>query len=124
MIGMCHFLYDFDSRKAAPAGDRDTGSWFYYYKWNVDDEVYIPVSSLYLSRFMEAKPGDFLWLAMDGWVLGGASIIRVEYELSQRRIELWYNAGAKRIMPERLIHYSAIGEVPPEVGARWKTLSD
>ena len=87
-----HFLYVMDGDDKAPAGDGDTKSWFMFYKWKVEGEVFVP------RRYppLPIEPGDYVWFAFWGRVrgrlvpvvLGGAQIVRVEDE--NRQQEFWY----------------------------------
>ena len=85
---MKHFLYVMHGSDPAPAGDGDTASWFDYYKWNVDEETYVPKSAPYLA----IQDGDFLWFVLDAQVVGGAKVLRVETpSLPTQKQEIWYD---------------------------------
>lgn len=101
---MKHIGYIMTGVAPAPAGDGDTKSWFEYYKWNNGGETYVPVRF----PFKEAEAGDFLWFVMDGKVLGGASILRVETPpLPTQRQELWFDSSTIRVFP--------LGALPSEL---------
>lgn len=96
---MKHLAYVMVSTSPAPAGDGDTKSWFEYYKWN-GGETFVPVSFPFLS----AEEGDLLWFVMDGKVLGGAPILRVETpSLPVQRQELWFNSDDMLELPGSLV---------------------
>lgn len=115
---MRHFLYPMVSAAPAPAGDGDTASWFRYYKWPGDEEAYVPRRS----PFLRAVPGDYLWFVLDGLVLGGVELERIEIpSLPTMKQELWYDQ--KKIVelyptpsPPSM---TSEGDIDESVGAQW-----
>ncbi len=91
-----HFLHVMNPKAKAPAGDGDTKSWFQFYKWNVEGEVFFPLPMPGLDGVV---PGDYLWFAEEGFggpakgfgwlVFGGVPLLRIEEE--NRVQELWYH---------------------------------
>ena len=115
---MAHFLYKMSSTAPAPAGDGDTKSWFFHYKWCVEGEVYVPVRR----PFLPVEVGDYLWFCLDGVVFGGARILRVEEEQSQGRQELWYADITSQQLEQPVTvpaEWLISQRVSPEEGARW-----
>lgn len=115
-----HHLYLMDSEAKAPAGDGDVRSWFLFYKWKVEGEVWVPQGI----PFLTASPDDFLWFAFGRVVFGGAQIVRVEIEESQRRQELWYSGqDVFELFPPHIFvpEWLAVRQVPAEVAERWLT---
>lgn len=116
---MRHHLYLMKSDAPAPAGDGDTRSWFFFYKWNADGEMYVPQRA----PFLEVEAGDMVWFVMDDAVLGGAPILRVEEEM--RCQEIWYRGEAVRAftvpmpIPEDFL---AAREVPEAIAEPWLDL--
>lgn len=95
-VAMKHIEYVMTGVDPAPAGDGDTKTWFEYYKWNSDGETYVPVKF----PFKAAEAGDFLWFVMDGKILGGATILRVETPpLPVQRQEIWFDSSTIRVFP-------------------------
>lgn len=93
---MRHYLYPIDSVRKAPAAGGDMKSWFYFYKWDVVDETFVPVTGEYVRCFCNVTPGDLLWFAVNKLLVGYVEILRVEQELSQGLLELWYDASHKK----------------------------
>lgn len=122
-----HFLYLMNAKTKAPAGDGDTESWFYFYKWGRGvGETYLPQPPPF---FEGAAPGDFIWPAFvargfEGRIvavpLGAAQIMRVEQERHVQ--EIWYDADdIYAIDPLHQVHSSLheSGEVPEELAKSW-----
>lgn len=100
------------STTPAPAGDGDTKSWFEFYKWTADGETYLPVKH----PFISAEAGDFLWMVMDGRVLGGVPILRVETPtLPVQTQEVWFDASQILESPEFQPMIKG-REIDPDVG--------
>lgn len=119
-----NFLYVMNGEDPAPAGDGDTRSWFEYYKWNAEGESFMPRDNPHLP----VSPGDFLWFVLDGGLVGGVEVLRVETpSLPYQRQEIWYEAAKLLILQQPveesdLIHAKANkGKIPEETGARWRT---
>lgn len=122
-----HFLYVMDPEAKAPAGDGDTESWFRFYKWNVEGEVFVPRAAPY---YYDAQPGDFVWFAFCGRAQGGglrpkvfgwAQIVRVEEE--NRRQEIWYRGDEVVELAKYVVYDGAQSdiELPQEVADEWMT---
>lgn len=116
---MRHFIYDVQSSAPAPAGGFDAGSWFRFYKWDVADEVFVPVAGSYRPDFFDCEKGDLLWFSVDGVVVGCAPIVRVMDEPAQMKTEVWYNAGERQVMPSEVLSDAVTGVVPQELGEEW-----
>ena len=119
---MRHFQYRMKSEAPAPAGDGDTGTWFSFYKWNIEDENFVPRRQ----PFLPIEAGDFLWFVMDGVVKGGVPVLRVELpSLPHQQQEIWYDPrqgvdfhGASLVL-ERSLIITAEEELPEEIGSSW-----
>jgi hypothetical protein len=113
---MKHVLYNMQGAAPAPAGDGDTKSWFEYYKWDVDGEVFVPVQDT------RAKEGDVLWFAMDGDIIGCAIVLRLfQSVLSQNGgWEIWYR-GDRIYKAVKRADVAMISEeiLPQEQGDAW-----
>jgi hypothetical protein len=116
---MKHYLFNVVSELPAPAAGNDMGSWFLFYKWDVDDEVFVPVHEPTRSRFLDAEPGDFLWFSLDSKVIGCVSILRLVDEQAQRKVEVWYDASAKVVVDAFCSDVHRTGKLPKEVGEQW-----
>ena len=86
---MSHFVYAMKSTDKAPAGDGTTATWFKYYKWDVDDETYVP----YQPSEDAVRPvaNDVVWFVEDLHVLGCAKITKVVEGALHDRLEIWYD---------------------------------
>ena len=111
---MKHLIYNMRSSDPPPSGYGDTKGWFYYYKWKVDEEVYVPWS-------LELTPeaGDVLWFAMNGVVLGCTIVLRVLTDDLNGRLEVWY-LGSQIYEVNKYLDV-AIGRdsLTPEEGSEW-----
>lgn len=122
-----HFLYVMDPSAKAPAGTGDTQSWFHFYKWKVEGEVFVPRARPYYP----AQIGDFLWFAFltprltsstgrlesPPIVFGGAAITRVEEESHQQ--EVWYRGDAVFHFAEPIEFKGTDLEVDAALGEEW-----
>lgn len=85
-----HFLHRMNGSDPAPTGG-DTATWFRFYKWDVEGEVFAPRSA---QQHLPATAGDYLWLSMDGQVVGCVELLRVLVDpLQPERQELWFEPG-------------------------------
>lgn len=120
-----HHLYVMNPKATAPAGDGDTKSWFLFYKFRVEGEVFVPK----LVPFFSVEVGDYIWFAFEGQVLqgvrpkvfGGAQIVRMEEE--SRHQEIWYRGDEVLEFEEDIVFEGAHGalEVPPKEAEEWLT---
>lgn len=110
-----HFVYSMNGSVKPPAGDGDTASWFRFYKWDTEDEVYVPR----LRPFYDASPGDYLWFVLDGKVLGSVQILRIELEESQGRQEIWYDASKKLVWHDGPFYTATISSELMDRGPAW-----
>jgi hypothetical protein len=84
-----HYISHYLSKDTPPATGGDMESWLRYYKLNPENgETYIPV----MKDYSEAQPGDVLWFSLDGRLLAGVEILRVQHDPMNARHEIWYNA--------------------------------
>jgi hypothetical protein len=105
-----------ESEAKAPAGGGDTKSWFHFYKWDTEGEVFVPRKR----PFYDASPGDYLWFFMNSQLLGGTHILRVELEESQGIQEIWYDAGQRLVVTDGpYILTSTVPEVTQARGEAW-----
>lgn len=96
---MSHFIYAMRAEDPAPATGGDTKSWFYYYKWDVDDFAYVPVDEAAMLGFDPKLDGtDVLWFVMDGALLGCVTIHAVMPSLSGK-VELHYHTNLIQVAP-------------------------
>lgn len=97
---MSHFIYAMRADDPAPATGGDTKSWFYYYKWDVDDFAYVPVDEAAMLGFDPKLDGtDVLWFVLDGALLGCVPIHAVMPSLSGK-VELHYHTNLIQAVPE------------------------
>lgn len=118
---MKHFLYAMHEGDKAPAGVGDTGSWFRYYKWNTEGEVFVPRRA----PFLPIATGDMLWFSMGWRLLGCAPVLRIEEEYSQGVQEIWYEAEKIRRIPDHvvlLVTSTADSTIHPEEAEKWLTI--
>jgi hypothetical protein len=87
---MAHYLVALVGSDSDPAHSGDVKSWFYFYKWRLDeeDEVCVPVGN---DDCECAVPGDTLWFTIDGELVGKTLLLRVMYDPFNGRKELWFN---------------------------------
>jgi hypothetical protein len=117
---MSHYLFNVTSEAPAPAAGNDMGSWFRHYKWEVDDEAFVPIHEPARKHFLGAREGDLIWFSVDRVVIGCATITRLEDEIAQRKIEVWYDAQKRQLAPEGIrADLWTTGELPGEVGEEW-----
>jgi|HigsolmetaAR201D_1030396.scaffolds.fasta_scaffold18162_3 hypothetical protein len=120
-----HHLYVMNPIAAAPAGDGDTKSWFLFYKFRVEGEVFVPKTA----PLFKAEPGDYIWFAFEAQdpggrrcarVFGGAQIVRVEEE-SRGRQEIWYRGDEVLDWPEDVLFDfdESTLEVPAKEAEEW-----
>lgn len=88
---MNHFIYSMNASDPAPASGGDTKSWFFYYKWDVDDFAYVPVDEEDFHGYeLQGNGKDLLWFVMDKMVLGVVCISSVMPSLDGK-VELHYD---------------------------------
>jgi len=88
---MRHWVYNIRGSDPDPINHRGMKSWFYFYRWRMEEEVWLPVQELDVLDLMPAQD-DVVWLVMDGRILGSSPILRVEESFPSGRYELWYDA--------------------------------
>ena len=91
-----HFIYVMTSSDPAPASGGDTGSWFRYYKWDVEGEAFVPFPPETLENSPLPAEGDTLWFVLDGACLGCAPVVRADSANMQGVVEVYYNAQCRR----------------------------
>ena len=99
-------------------------TWFYFYKWQVEGEVFVPRKS---GCTLEAQPGDILWFVLDDRLLGGATVLRVMLDPFSGSQELWYEplqAWAPRESLDESVVNTLMEEVSPEQGDAWLRLCE
>lgn len=121
-----HHLYVMNPKAPAPAGDGDTKSWFLFYKFRVEGEVFVPKTE----PFLKAEPGDYIWFAFVDRavhgalpkVFGGAEIVRVEQE-SRAHQEIWYRGDDILEWEEDIVYDGDpdVLEVPAKEADEWLT---
>lgn len=85
------YVYSMKSDDPAPATGGDTRSWFYYYKWDVGGDAYVPFPQESLANSEEPQAGDLLWFFMDGKPLGYVHVDFVSSGFSTDAVELHYD---------------------------------
>ncbi len=95
---MNHFIYSMVAADKAPAAGGDTKSWFYYYKWDVDDRAYVPAPEGALD-VDEPPAGMTLWFVMDTKLIGYVPVLKVLPAFSGG-IELHYDTREIQVVPE------------------------
>jgi hypothetical protein len=84
---MKHLVYHVSSIAKAPVGHGDQKSWFFHYKWGVDEESWLPFPERCLP-----EAGDLLWISIDHDLLGVVRVIRVAPDPLHDRVEVWYDS--------------------------------
>ena len=117
---MKHLIYLMDGQSKAPMGDGDFKSWFYYYKWEVAEETWVPWELPYA-----VEAGDVLWFCMDGVITGCVLVSKVQEDPLNKRWEIWYDA--QKIC--KVVSHVTIAEImrpvesdmllPAGVGDKW-----
>jgi hypothetical protein len=103
---MSHFVYAMKSKDPAPVGGGTTEGWFLRYKWDVDDEAYVPVPTLQ-PGVPWPQVGDTIWFVMDRAPLGCAVITKVQEDPLNDRHELWYDTRVLQdFQGQRMYHTS------------------
>lgn len=90
-----HHLYSLRSSDPPPAGDGDTASWFYFYKWNVDGDRFLPKRPPHLV----VEPGDFIWILLDEQLIGAVKVKSVYVEALQGTQEIWFDERVELDVP-------------------------
>jgi hypothetical protein len=67
-----------------PVNSGDTKSWFEFYKTKAGI-VHVPVNE-------ELAPGDMLWFLMDGKPVGGASILKCDFNIATGKYDAYYDS--------------------------------
>lgn len=112
---MDHFVYAMNSADKPPAGDGTMEGWFFYYKWDVDDAVYVPISKDVVGG--PPATADTLWFMLDGATLGCVPILRVDEDAFNDRLEVVYDTRQIQVASSPIFHFAAgtTGKVPPEM---------
>lgn len=125
-----HFVYRLIGDEPDPIGAGDTRSWFYYYKVDQDGEVW-------LAWMEEVAPsaGDWLWILLDGLLVGVAKILRMMDDPLNNRKEVWYDTKNLVLFPtaaaygadEELEEFSRLlrdakNPVPEELVSQWQMI--
>lgn len=113
-----HYLYWMDGSAPAPAGDGDTRSWFLFYKWNVEGEVFVP----HKRPFLDIAAGDYLWFVLDGALLGYVIVLRTIQELHYMQ-EIWYAGDETFELDDGIVldreRNTQSSELPAETAEAW-----
>lgn len=67
---MQHYIFAMRAGDPAPAGHGDIKTWFEYYKMDTGPDVFVPFPPGSLGEDEHPGPGDKLWFAMDGFLIG------------------------------------------------------
>ena len=100
------FVYQVRSHHPAPAAGGDEKSWFLFYKWSDG------IGSTWVPAPPGIQPGDQLWFAVDGEVLGHVTVTRVEENFHADRLEAYYNAD-HRTEVKGLVYSDETGRANP-----------
>lgn len=124
---MKHVIYRMRGSDPAPAGDGSTESWFRYYKWPAESEPSFEAFVPRRAPFLDVEPGDLLWFAMDGHVLGCVPLLRVDTPSLPTQVqELWYrSAEVEQILPPFRSDWLQIGfeHLADEVYEKWRSMT-
>lgn len=93
---MKQFIFAINRHDPAPAGGGDAKSWFFFYKWDVGEEVYVPFANELLPDDALPEPGDLLWFFVEGRCAGYVHLLRLEDDPLNQRKELWYHTDSIR----------------------------
>lgn len=96
---MKHFVYSMKGEDLPPAGDGTTSGWFYYYKWDVDGEAYMPFPENLATGEASPEPGDLLWFVMDGNLLGYVPLTEARHDQLNQRVEFCYDTNRIMALP-------------------------
>lgn len=91
---MPHFVFSMKGQDRAPAAGVSTRDWFYTYKWETDDETFVPIVLDDMAEVTEPDVGDTLWFVMDEQVLGHVPVLRVVPNVMSDNVEIWYDSRA------------------------------
>lgn len=86
---MKHFVFTMQGQAVAPAGGGTTEGWFFYYKWDVDEETFVPVPDTLSADTLVAD--DLLWFVLDDRVIGYVPVLRTAEDAINDKIEIYYD---------------------------------
>lgn len=84
---MRHLVFSMSSKDKPPAGDGTIEGWFFFYKWDVGGEAYVPLTGVEVPTEGETT----LWFLLDGKVLGCAPVSRFQEDAMNDRLEVCYD---------------------------------
>lgn len=84
---MEHWLYRMKSDEKDPIHSGYMGSWFEYYKKNAG-VTHVPVG------LDVVKQGDVIWFILDNACVGGAQVIRIDYNVNTGMYDVYYDSDA------------------------------
>jgi hypothetical protein len=96
---MRHFVYAMNGKDPAPAAGGDTESWFFFYKWDVGGDAFVPLAAEPSGGLPVA--GDLLWFVLDKVPLGYAPIDHIS-EVDGGGYEIHYDTQ-KIIGPGKVV---------------------
>jgi hypothetical protein len=90
---MKNYVISMNGEASDPLNMGDTKSWFFAYKWRLDedDEVFFPVRKGELPDIAE---GDTIWFLMDEQLIGCATVLRIMPSTLSSDEEIWYHTKA------------------------------
>jgi hypothetical protein len=115
-----HFIHQM--KGADPAAGGDLASWFRFYKWDVEGEVFVPRQT---GQHLHVRPGDLLWFSLDHNCLGCVVVTQIVLDpLGSGVQEVWYEPSSAWV-PRDDLTLSTAGltlssdELPSEAAADW-----
>src|ERR1019366_8541306 len=111
-MNMRYWNYRMHGRDPDHAKNGDMRSWFMFYRWEKQEETFLPfdrsqASVLETKKEMPAV-GDVIWICLDYEVFGSTTVTGVVEDCANERWEIWYDGAEVKAVPEERREYSEL----------------